>query len=55
MHDSARQIAAKYGYSMYDGLIAAAALQAECDVLYSEEMHDGPLLEGRLAIRNPFR
>lgn len=55
MHDAARQIAAKYGFSMYDALIAAAALEGECDTLYSEDMQDGQLLEGRVKIRNPFR
>jgi hypothetical protein len=54
LHDTGRQIAAKYGYSMYDGLIAASALEAECDTLYSEDMHDGQVLEGRVTIRNPF-
>jgi predicted nucleic acid-binding protein len=54
LHDTGRQIAAKYGYSMYDGLIAAAALEAECDTLYSEDMQDGQVLKGRVTIRNPF-
>ncbi len=55
MHDHARRIAEKYGYGMYDALIAAAALEAECDTLYSEDMQDGQRLEGRTTIRNPFR
>lgn len=54
LHDAGRRIAAKYGYSMYDGLIAAAALEAECDTLYSEDLQDGQVLEGSVAIRNPF-
>lgn len=54
LHDAARRIAAKYGYSIYDGLIAAAALEAECDTLYSEDMQDGQMLEERVTIRNPF-
>jgi predicted nucleic acid-binding protein len=53
-HDAGRRIAAKYGYGMYDGLIAAAAIEAECDTLYSEDMQDGQVIEGRLTIRNPF-
>jgi predicted nucleic acid-binding protein len=55
MHDSARKIAATYEYSLYDALIAAAALEAECDTLYSEDLQDGQVLEGRVTIRNPFR
>ena len=54
-HDSGRRLARKYGYGMYDGLIAAAALEAQCDTLYSEDMQDGQVIEGRVTIRNPFR
>ena len=53
-HEAGRRIAAKYGYSMFDGLIAASALEAECDTLYSEDLQDGQVIEGRLTIRNPF-
>jgi predicted nucleic acid-binding protein len=53
-HDAGRRIAAKYGYSMFDGLIAASALEAECDTLYSEDLQDRQVIEGRLTIRNPF-
>jgi len=53
-HDAGRRIAAKYGYSMFDGLIAASALEADCDTLYSEDLQDGQVIEGRLTIRNPF-
>jgi predicted nucleic acid-binding protein len=53
-HDAGRRIAATYGYSMFDGLIAASALEAGCDTLYSEDLQDGRLIEGRLTVRNPF-
>ena len=53
-HDAGRRIAARYGYSMFDGLIAASALEAACDTLYSEDLHDGQVIEGRVTIRNPF-
>ena len=53
-HDAGRRIAAKYGYSMFDGLIAASALEADCDTLYSEDLQDGQVIEGRVTIRNPF-
>ena len=52
-HDAALQIAAHYGYHIYDALILAAALDAECDRLYSEDMQDGQKI-GALTIRNPF-
>ena len=53
-HDAARRIAATYGYSMVDGLIAASALEAGCDTLFSEDLQNGQVIEGRLTIRNPF-
>jgi predicted nucleic acid-binding protein len=53
-HDAGRRIAARYGYGMFDGLIAASALEAECDTLYSEDLQDGQVIEARLTVRNPF-
>jgi predicted nucleic acid-binding protein len=49
-----RGIAGDPALRMFDGLIAASALEAECDTLYSEELQDGQVLEGRLTVRNPF-
>lgn len=53
-HDAGVRIAAKYGFQFYDALIAAAALEAECTTLYSEDFQNGQLIEGRLTVRNPF-
>jgi predicted nucleic acid-binding protein len=53
-HDAGRRIAARYGYSVFDGLIAASALEAECATLYSEDLQDGQVIEGRVTVRNPF-
>jgi hypothetical protein len=36
-------------------MIAASALHADCDTLWSEDMQDGMTLENRLRIVNPFR
>ncbi len=52
-HETALSIAARYGYHIYDSLILAAALETECNILYSEDMQDGMQIEG-LTIRNPF-
>ena len=49
------RLAVRYQFSVYDAMIVAAALLAGADTLYSEDMHDGLLVEGRLRIRNPFR
>jgi predicted nucleic acid-binding protein len=53
-HDTALRIAALHGYDIYDSLVIAAALEASCRTLYSEEMQDGQVIKG-LTIRNPFR
>lgn len=54
-HREALAIAEKHGYSIYDGLIVASALEAKCTILYSEDMQDGQVIDRRLTIRNPFR
>lgn len=53
-HDAGVRIAARYGCQFYDALIAAAALEAECTTLYSEDFQDGQVIEHRLTVRNPF-
>jgi len=52
-HARALQIAERYGYSIFDSLIIAAALNSSATTLYSEDMQDGQTIEG-LTIRNPF-
>jgi predicted nucleic acid-binding protein len=52
-HEAALRIAERYGYGIYDSLVIAAALEASCSTLYSEDMQDGQVIEG-LTIRNPF-
>lgn len=46
-------IQARYQFSFYDSLIVAAALEAGCKTLYSEDLQDGQRIE-HLTIRNPF-
>lgn len=55
VHTNGLLIAQRYRLAIYDAMIAAAALQANCDTLYSEDMHDGLLIDGKLRIVNPFR
>jgi predicted nucleic acid-binding protein len=52
-HDKALRIVERYGYHIYDALVIAAAMEASCRTLYSEDMRDGQVIEG-LTIRNPF-
>ena len=52
-HERALRIAERYGYSIFDSLIIAAALDSGASTLYSEDMRDGQTIAG-LTIRNPF-
>jgi len=49
----ALDISGRWNYSFYDSMIIAAALQADCSVLYSEDLQNGQKI-GRLKIVNPF-
>lgn len=53
-HEAALEIAEKYGFGMYDALVVAAAIEAGCKTLYSEDLHDGLMIDGQVTIRNPF-
>ena len=44
----------RYRFSFYDSLIVAAALEAGCKNLFSEDLQHGQQIEG-LTIANPFR
>jgi predicted nucleic acid-binding protein len=52
-HRRALQVCERYRYSFYDGLIVASALEADCRVLYTEDLQHGQVIEG-LRIENPF-
>ena len=54
MHDRGLDLAERYGFNVYDAMIVAAAQLAGCTVLYTEDMHDGLVID-RLTIRNPYR
>lgn len=54
-HEAAVRVAQQYGYQIYDALVIAAALEAGCDTLFSEDLQDGQMLDGQLTIRNPFK
>jgi predicted nucleic acid-binding protein len=54
-HETGLALAERYRFSVYDGLIAAAALHAGCDTLLSEDMQHGMKLAEGLRIIDPFR
>lgn len=49
------EIVDRYGFSFYDSLIISAALECNCNLLYSEDLQNGQLVLGKLTIINPFR
>jgi predicted nucleic acid-binding protein len=55
MHETGLILAERYNFSIYDAMIAAAALHAGCDTLWSEDMQDGIVVDKGLRIVNPFR
>jgi predicted nucleic acid-binding protein len=51
----AHKIKLKYGFSYWDSLILASALEAGCQRLYSEDMQHKQVIESSLIIINPFK
>ena len=52
--ESALALRARYGFSFWDCQIIAAALQAGCTTLFTEDLQHGQVLEARLKVVNPF-
>lgn len=52
---AALQLAERYNFSFHDATMVAAAVEAGCTRYYSEDLHDGLLVEKQLTIVNPFR
>ncbi len=54
-HGRGLAVAERYGFSVYDSMILASALLADCTMLFTEDLQDGQRIDGRLTVRNPFR
>ncbi len=54
IHDRGRYIAERYQLSVYDAMIVASALNGDCEILYTEDMHHDMLIDDQLKIHNPF-
>lgn len=50
----ASQLRISHSFSYWDSVIIATAMEANCGIVYSEDMHNG-LQIGNLKIVNPFR
>ena len=53
-HDRALAIVERYGFSLYDSLLIAAALLAGSKRLYCEDLQHGQIIERELRVVNPF-
>ena len=53
LYAEALHLHAQSGLSWYDSLIVSAAIQARCDLLFTEDLHHGQRF-GSLRITNPF-
>ena len=47
-------VAQRFGFSYYDSLIVAAAQEAGCDTVYSEDLQHGQAVGPELTVVNPF-
>ncbi len=54
-HETGLALAETHKLSNYDAMIAASALHANCDTLWSEDMQHARVIGNRLRIVNPFR
>ena len=52
-HLRALEVSKRYGFSIWDGLIVAAAAEAHCSKLMTEDLQHGQIVEG-VQIVNPF-
>lgn len=54
LHRRAHDLRGKYSLSFWDSLIVAAALEAGCNTLLTEDMQHGLVVEGQLSVLNPL-
>ncbi len=54
LHQKALEIARRCRFHIFDALIVGAAIECGCDILWSEDLQDGQVIEHGLTVRNPF-
>jgi predicted nucleic acid-binding protein len=54
VHERAMTLAAYHGFSVFDAVMLATALEAGCETFWSEDMQNEMRVEGTLTILNPF-
>ena len=53
LYESALRLTGRFSLSWYDSLIVAASLEADCRILYTEDLQHGQKF-GNLQVQNPF-
>jgi len=53
--DNAIDLNARHGFSYYDCLMLASALESGCEIIYTEDMSNGQIIGNTLKIVNPFK
>jgi predicted nucleic acid-binding protein len=54
-HDRGLAVFERYGFSLFDSMLVAAALTVGVKVLYSEDLQHGQIIDDQLRVTNPFR
>jgi len=52
--DLAKNLIDRYDFQIFDSIIVASALEADCEILYSEDMQHNMIVYKKLKIINPF-
>lgn len=52
--EKSKKLILRYDFQLFDSIIIASALEADCNILYSEDLQHNQLIENRLTIINPF-
>ncbi|MCL1806083.1 MAG: PIN domain-containing protein [Oscillospiraceae bacterium] len=53
--DNAIDLCTRYGFSYYDCLMLSSALAEHCQVIFTEDMNDGQIINDTLKIVNPYK
>ena len=51
----AKNLIQKYDFQIFDSIIIASALEANCEILYSEDMQHNLIVNRQLKIINPYK
>ena len=54
LYERGLHVRGRYGFSFYDSIIVAGAIESGCTRLYSEDLQHGQQVES-LTVENPFR